>query len=90
MLTKCGSLRPSDRRIERFQYWQERLVILKNAFDESRPSKLSQWWYDRRNGVQWYNYWLLVAGVMLTAMFGLVQSIKGGLQVYKAYHPSEY
>ncbi|KAF3402145.1 hypothetical protein DPV78_004664 [Talaromyces pinophilus] len=79
---KCGSV---NRHIEGYKYWHDRLVILKEAFDESRPSTISQWWNDRRDGVQWYALWIAIS---LTVFFGLVQSIEGALQVYKAYHPS--
>ncbi|KAL4967033.1 uncharacterized protein BDV14DRAFT_207787 [Aspergillus stella-maris] len=78
---KCG---PSQRRIEQYNYWHDRLVILKEEFDESRPSTLSQWWNDRREGTQWYTFWVAIS---LTLLFGLFQSITGAMQVYKAYHP---
>jgi hypothetical protein len=39
--------------------------------------------------IQWFNFWFAVALLVgLTVFFGLVQSIEGALQVYKAYHPS--
>ncbi|KAF2135768.1 uncharacterized protein K452DRAFT_281038 [Aplosporella prunicola CBS 121167] len=84
---KCTRLRADDRRIDNFAFWRDRLVILKQVFDEAEPSTLSQWWYDRRNGPQWYTFWVAVAVLLLTIFFGLVQSIEGALQVYKAYHP---
>ncbi|KAF2034253.1 hypothetical protein EK21DRAFT_97692 [Setomelanomma holmii] len=49
-ITHCQKLRPDDRQIETFRFWHDRLIILKQTFDESRPTKLSQWWYDRRDG----------------------------------------
>jgi hypothetical protein len=76
-----------QRQIEKFSYWHDRLVILKQGFDEARPSTLSQWWSDRRNGVQWYTFWIAVLVLVLTVFFGVVQSIEGALQVYKAFHP---
>jgi hypothetical protein len=76
-----------SRQIEQFRFWRDRLVILKEAFDDATPRTLSQWWYDRRNGVQWYTFWVAVLVLVLTILFGLVQCIEGGLQVYKAYHP---
>jgi hypothetical protein len=85
---KCGCLRADDRQFEHFKYWRDRLVILKQVFDESRPSTLSQWWNDRRNGAQWYTFWVAILVLILTIFFGLVQSIEGALQVYKAYHPT--
>lgn len=85
---QCGSLRADDRQFEHFKYWRDRLVILKQVFDESRPSTLSQWWNDRRNGAQWYTFWVAILVLLLTVLFGLVQSLEGALQVYKAYHPT--
>ncbi|KAF2805400.1 uncharacterized protein BDZ99DRAFT_490508 [Mytilinidion resinicola] len=81
-LFECGL---PHRRIEGYKYWHDRLVILKQAFDESRPATFSQWWNDRREGVQWYSLWIAIA---FTVFFGLVQSIKGALQVYNGWHPT--
>ncbi|KAL1645030.1 hypothetical protein SLS58_004101 [Diplodia intermedia] len=80
-------LRTDDRQIENFHFWRERLVLLKQVFDEAEPSTLSQWWYDRRKGPQWYTFWVAVAVLFLTVFFGIVQSVEGALQVYRAYHP---
>ncbi|KAF1994120.1 hypothetical protein P154DRAFT_557415 [Amniculicola lignicola CBS 123094] len=88
MVTKCGPLRLDDRQVERFKFWHDRLIILKQAFDQSRPSTLSQWWCDRRNSMQWYTFWVAIVVLCLTIFFGFVQSIEGALQVYKAFHPS--
>ncbi|KAG4431413.1 hypothetical protein IFR05_013105 [Cadophora sp. M221] len=85
---KCGRLRAEDRHIENFQFWHDRLIILKQVFDEAEPGTISQWWYDRRKRVQWYTFWVAAVVLALTVFFGLVQSIEGALQVYKAYHPS--
>ncbi|RYP10746.1 hypothetical protein DL765_008014 [Monosporascus sp. GIB2] len=74
---KCGT---ADRRIGRYSFWHDRLMGLKDAFDEARPSTIAQWWNDRRDGVQWYTLWLAMG---FTVFFGLVQSIEGAIQVYK-------
>lgn len=87
-LMYCEKLRLDDRQIETFRFWHDRLIILKQAFDESRPAKLSQWWYDRRDGYLWYTFWVAVFVLCWTIFFGLVQSIEGALQVYKAYYPA--
>lgn len=87
-LTRCGDLITSDRQIKQFVLWRDRLVILKQAYDESTPRTMSQWWYDKRNGVQWYTFWVAVLVLFLTIVFGLIQCIEGALQVYKAYNPS--
>lgn len=86
-LTKCGTLDVKSRQIEQFEFWRDRLVILKQAYDDATPRTLSQWWHDSRNGVQWYTFWVAILILVLTIIFGLIQCIEGGLQVYKAYHP---
>ncbi|KAI0007014.1 hypothetical protein F4779DRAFT_619987 [Xylariaceae sp. FL0662B] len=75
---KCGS---PERYIDNYTFWRDRLSILKDAFDEAQPSTLTQWWNDRREGVQWYTLWLAIG---FTVFFGLIQSIEGAIQVYKA------
>jgi hypothetical protein len=85
-IIKCGHLRASDRQIENFTFWHDRLVVLKQVFDQAHPSTFSQWWYDRRNGVQWYTFWVAIFILAVTIFFGLVQSIEGAMQVYKAFH----
>ena len=86
----CGQLRAEDRQINAFIFWRDRLVILKQLFDESdsEPSTWSQWWYDRRKGVPRYPFLLTAMALALTLLFGLIQCLEGALQVYKAYHPS--
>lgn len=82
----CGHLRAHDRQLKHYKYWRDRLMILKQVFDEPRPSTLSQWWNDRRNGVQWYTFWVAILVLILTSFFGLIQSIEGALQIYVSYH----
>lgn len=84
-VARCGSMRAQDRRFEKFSVWHDRLVILKEAFDESQPQTISQWWWDRRNRVQWYTFWVAILVFVLTVFFGMVQSIEGALQVYLSY-----
>jgi hypothetical protein len=84
---KCGRLKAKDRQIENFGYWHDRLVILKQFFDEAEPSTLSQWWCDRRKKVQWYTFWVAALVLALTIFFGLIQCVEGALQVYKAFYP---
>lgn len=82
-------LKATERQITKFHYWHDRIVILKQAFDESQPKTLRQWWNDRRNPVQWYNFWIAVALIVgLTVFFGIGSLVIGSMQVYKAYHPS--
>jgi len=59
--------------------------MLKLAFDDSTPRRLSQWWGDRRNSPQWYTFWVAVLVFAFTVFFGLVQSIAAVLQVYLSW-----
>jgi hypothetical protein len=85
---KCGRLSTEDRQIHEFKYWHDRLVILKQTFDEQEPSTLHQWWYDRRGRIQWYTFWVAALVLSLTVLFGFMQVIEGALQINKAYHTS--
>lgn len=80
-LLNCGR---AKRHIGDYHYWHDRLVVLKEDFDDSRPSNIMQLWYDRRDASQWYPLWI---AIILTSLFGLAQSIEGALQVYKAFNP---
>ncbi len=77
--TQCGQLKPEDRNIEKFTYWHDRLVILKEAFDETEPRNVKQWWFNRRNSERWYTFWIAVIILALTIFFGVVQSVEGGI-----------
>ncbi|KAI5457844.1 hypothetical protein BGZ63DRAFT_427871 [Mariannaea sp. PMI_226] len=81
-------LQTRDRQIGKFKFWHDRLVILKQAFDECEPSTWKQWWFDTRKGLYRWPFLVAAAALVLTAFFGLVQSVEGALQVYKAYNPS--
>jgi hypothetical protein len=61
----CGTLRAESRQIENFKYWRDRLVVLKQVFDETEPKSLSQWWLDKRKRVQRYNFWLAALVLLL-------------------------
>jgi hypothetical protein len=78
-----------DRQIERFIFWRDRLVILKQAYDDATPKTISQWWHDRRNSVQWYTFWVAVLVFVVTTSLGVIQCIEGALQVYMSYKTAD-
>jgi len=82
---ECGQLKVSERKIEKFEYYHDRLVILKQVFDEAEPRNITQWWHDRRKKVQWYTFWVAALVLALTIFFGLIQCVEGALQVYLAW-----
>ena len=77
-----GPLNAAARQIENFHYWRDRLVILKQAFDESEPQTLSIWWHDDRKKVQWFTLWVAVLVLVLTIVFGIVTSVSGIVQAW--------
>ncbi|KAL6719214.1 hypothetical protein ACLMJK_003451 [Lecanora helva] len=82
---KAGSYGPlptSARQIEHFHFWRDRLIILKQTFDEVEPHTLSLWWNDDRKKVQWYTFWVAALVLVLTVVFGLVQCAAGVVQAW--------
>lgn len=88
-LTWCGTPGMDDRQPARFRFWRDRLVVVEEVYDQSTPDSFPQWWHDRRNGVQWHNFWVAMVVLGLTALFGMIQCVLAAIQVHKAYHPSK-
>jgi hypothetical protein len=80
----CGHLSTRIRKIECFSYWKDRLIILKQAFDDSEPHTVSQWWHDDRKKVQWYTFWVAALVLFLTILFGTIQSVTAVVQAWAA------
>jgi hypothetical protein len=84
----------SSRNLEHFQYWRERLETLNEAVDgtlneaTSRREEALKTLRNHKRGESWFTSWAAIVAISLTLFFGLVQSIEGAVQVYKAYHPS--
>lgn len=75
----CKGIMVGNRKIDSFHFWKERLSDLKELFDDSEPQTVSQLWLDPRHRVAWISFWVVV---VLTVLFGLIQSIEGGIQSY--------
>jgi hypothetical protein len=65
------------------------LVLLGEAVEEATPTSkaLLKALKDSKRGDHWLNSWIAIVAIGLTLFFGLVQSVEGAVQVYKAYHP---
>jgi hypothetical protein len=85
-LVLCGNLNAENRQIVRFNFWRDRLVILKQAYDEARPQTISQWWHDGRDGERWSTFWVAILVLIITTFLGIIQCVEGALQVYKAFN----
>lgn len=80
----CSYLRMEHRNTASFDVWRERLMILKETYDEHEPQDLREFWLDDRKSVQWWAFWI----AFVVFLIALIQCVEGALQVYKAYHPS--
>lgn len=85
MVGKCGHLPTRGRDIKKFKFWRDRIIILKQAFDDAEPKTISQWWNDDRRKVQWYTFWVAATVLLLTVVFGMVQSIAAVMQTWKTF-----
>lgn len=85
---KAADLALGGRAQEDYIYWYGRLSLIQNAYDSSEPRSLNQWLNDRRNSTQWYTFWVAILILVLTVVFGMIQSIASIMQVYVAYHPA--
>jgi hypothetical protein len=81
---RLGPVLREHHRIQSYNYWRDRLVDLKETFDQTKPTTWRQWLHDRRNTPEWAAFWIAMVILFLT----LVQCIEGSLQAYKAYHPT--
>src|SRR5439155_26094606 len=68
----CGILNAEKRQIDNFKFWRDRLLILKQAFDDAEPKTITQFWWDNRRKVQWYTFWVAVLVLALTVFFVLL------------------
>lgn len=71
--------------LRNFPYWHERLWEIQKMYDSKTPSGLAQWWFDRRDRVQWATFWTAFLVFVLTVIFGVISSVTGVMQVYAAF-----
>lgn len=80
----CDHLTSADRHTNSFRYWKDRITLLKETFDESEPRSVSHWWHDDRKKVQWWTFWIAALVLLLTIIFGLIQSVTGVVSAWAA------
>ena len=78
----CARLNSSQRQIENFIFWRDRLVLLKRTFDDAEPRSISQLWWDDRKKTQWFTFWVAVLVFFMTVFFGVIQSVAGIVQAW--------
>ena len=83
------TLTPATRHVQEYDYWRDNLLTVWEVFERSQPSTVLQWWYDRRNIVQWWTFWVAFIVLTLTIIFGLISSVASIVQAWasvKALH----
>ncbi|KAL8724090.1 MAG: hypothetical protein Q9166_008141 [cf. Caloplaca sp. 2 TL-2023] len=78
----CDRLNSSERQIEKFYFWRERLVLLKRTYDDAEPKNLLQLWWDDRKKTQWFTFWVAVLVFIMTVFFGVIQSVAAIVQAW--------
>ena len=78
-------LKPEKRSIDHFVFWGVRLRKSKQAFDDHEPDGPLQWWRDDRKPVRWWTFWIAALVLLLTVVFGLIQSLISLLQLMKPW-----
>ncbi|KAL8737752.1 MAG: hypothetical protein Q9181_001380 [Wetmoreana brouardii] len=78
----CHRLNSSERQIDKFHYWRERLVLLKRTYDDAEPKNLKQLWFDDRKKTQWFTFWVAVLVFILTVFFGVIQTVASVVQAW--------
>ena len=68
-----------------YPHWGSRLVIIQKYYDNARPRKYRQWWFDRRNRVEWATLLVAVTIFFMTLVFGVISSVTGIMQVYASF-----
>jgi hypothetical protein len=83
-VVKIGTLCAEAKDFEKFHFWYDRLVTLKQVYNEARSEIISQWWHDRLHPSEWYAVCTAVLVIVLTCVFGLAQCVLAAMQVYPA------
>ncbi|KAN0114719.1 hypothetical protein V8E51_004263 [Hyaloscypha variabilis] len=71
-----------------FPFLGQRLLDLQMYVKRHKPHDFRSLWHDKRDSLSWWTFWAVVilSGVtlLLTVVFGFLQTILGGYQVYYA------
>lgn len=71
--------------LNNYRYWNHRLSKIQAAYDKTSPKNMQQWWFDRRDRVQWATFWTAFVVFVLTVVFGIIGSVTGVMQVQATY-----
>jgi hypothetical protein len=67
--------------ITSYAFYGPRLAEIQRRYDLAKPRRPQQWWFDRRQRVEWAALMVALVVFVLTVVFGIIQSVTGILQV---------
>jgi hypothetical protein len=71
--------------LNNYPFWQERIRHVQCVYDKAKPKRIKQWYYDRRDRVEWSTFWIAVVVFLLTLFFGIISSVTSVMQVYASF-----
>jgi len=71
-----------------YPIYGNRLAEIQARYDMSKPRRLKQWWFDRRQRREWAALWIAGVIFVLTVFFGVISSVTGIMQAYAAFKSS--
>ncbi|EXJ95281.1 hypothetical protein A1O1_00401 [Capronia coronata CBS 617.96] len=76
-----------ERNLSRYIFWGHRLAAIDDLYQSSRPSRLKQWYFDRRDKTSFTTFWFALWAFVIAVVFGLISSVTAIMQTWKAFHP---
>ena len=80
---EMGVVSKTPRNLDHYHYWRDRLEAIQIHYDQTDPKRLRQWLHDRRDSNRFYTFWFAVTAILLTLLFGLIQSVTGIVSVVR-------
>ncbi|KAI1615001.1 hypothetical protein EDD37DRAFT_400215 [Exophiala viscosa] len=75
-----------DRELHLYRYWGHRLAIIDDKYQTSKPGRLKQWYYDRRDATSFTTFWFTLLAFILAFIFGLISTVTSIMQTWKTFH----
>lgn len=76
---------PPAMTINHYKHRGERLAIVQQVYHTARPRFPRQWWYDRRNRIEWATLVVAVIVLIMKLVFGISSSVTGIVQAYASF-----
>lgn len=84
-LSSSHRLSSADRRLGHFDFWRDRLITIKDTYENHQSNNIMCLMRDYRRQMPFWAFWVALMAFVLS----LIACILSAMQVYKAYHPSK-